>query len=50
MENNKQDSGEFDTEGEIFREKGSSNTAGGHLSDNDFATLLVMRDAYGREV
>ena len=46
MENKKQDSGEFDTEGEIFQEKG----AGGHLSEADFDTGLVMRDAYGREV
>jgi hypothetical protein len=49
MENNKQDSGEFDTEGEIFQEKGSCNTSGPQR-DNDFDTGLVMRDAYGREV
>ena len=49
MENKKQDSGEFDTEGEIFQEKGSCNTSGPQR-DNDFDTGLVMRDAYGREV
>ena len=49
MENKKQDSREFDTEGEIFQDKGSCNTAR-HQSDNDFDTGLVMRDAYGREV
>ena len=48
MENNKQDSGEFDTEGDIFQEKRSSTAT--HQSDNDFDTGLVMRDAYGREV
>ena len=48
-ENKKQDSGEFDTEGEIFQDKGSCNTAR-HQSDNDFDTGLVMRDTYGREV
>ena len=49
MENKKQDSGEFDTEGEIFKDKGSSRS-GGYQSDTDFDTGLVMRDAYGREV
>ena len=49
MENKKQDSGEFDTEGVIFQDKGSCNTDS-HQSDNDFDTGLVMRDAYGREV
>jgi hypothetical protein len=49
MEKNKQDSGEFDTEGDIFQEKGTRNTPG-HQSDNDFDTGLVMRDSFGREV
>ena len=49
MENNKPDSGEFDTEGEIFQEKGSSRS-GGYHSDADLNTGLVMRDAFGREV
>jgi hypothetical protein len=49
MQNNKQDSGEFDTEGDIFQEKGSS-IAAGYQSDTDLYTGLVMRDAYGREV
>ena len=49
MQTKKQDSGEFDTEGEIFQEKGFSRP-GGHQSDTDFDTGLVMRDTYGREV
>jgi hypothetical protein len=49
MGNNKQDSEAFDTEGDVFQEKGSS-IAASHQSDNDFDTGLVMRDAYGRKV